>query len=137
MTQYMLEGYGENTKTALNDLEKKESGLIDKLKKASESTDLKFSTTYHVHYAGKSKFLAELICPDFKIKVNSQDKIEEEAKKRANGGKLSSYETKFTVQRTYNLNAEQFNVVTMRHTSSPPAGIDADEESSLVSILKR
>lgn len=137
MTQYMLEGYGVKANIAFDDLIKKESELIGRLKKANESTDLKSSTIYHAHYAGKNKFLAELVCPDFTIQVNSLDKIETEAKKRANGGNLNSYEINFTVKRTYDLNNNQFNVATKRHISSAPAGIDDYERSSLANILNR
>ena len=137
MTQYTLEGYGDKMETALNGLTKNESGLIDRLKKAGENTNLKFSTTYNAHYTGKSKFLADLICPEFTIQVESLDKIQAEAKKRANGGDLSSYEVKFIIKRTYNLNDSQLNAATMRHTSSAPAGIDADDTFSLADILKR
>ena len=140
MTQYLLEGYGDNSKRALSDLTKKESELINKLKKAGESIDLNHNTTYYAHYTGKLKFIVELICTEFTIKHSFLDKIEAEAKKRANGGELSSYDTKFTIKRNYDLSTKQFNAATRRDTSSTPAGIDIDDTDktfSLANILNR
>jgi len=125
MPQYSLEGYGSKTKEAEHDLKSKESELLQRLGQTELLTE---KILYVAYYKGKAAKKDSLTCPEFTIQTGKGwDVLPREAEKRANGGALDSYDTRFTLQKFYSLSDDQYALATGRHTSSTPAGGDLSE----------
>ena len=139
MTNYTLEGYGSTIKEAGEDLSKKEAGLLGRLSNVGRGGPVsdRAQTVFVASYVGKSDKYDELKCPEFKIRVSDPDEIQREAKKRANGGSLSSYDIAFTVKRDYDLDSAQLETAIGRREESPTASIQVGKRDPLADLLIR
>jgi len=137
---YKVEGNGKTTKRAQTEFSKADSKLVKTLADAEVSVEIGDpQTNYAGHFVGKSRVTDELVCTEFKVQSNEGwDHLESEAEKRANGGKMDSYDTTFSMKRTYQLSKEQFDAATGKETSSPPAGLaDDGSNTGYLPVLSR
>jgi len=138
-SEYKIEGYGSSIKDALKEADEKETGLVKKLKDAKVSEKFNSRTIYQVKYIGKQDKLDSLICPEFTLRVKDPDALQEEAKKRANGGSLKSYNLHVTVERYLQFDQTQLALVrggSSGYARPPTAEADNNPRSYLTNFLR-
>jgi hypothetical protein len=126
-SNYQLEGHGPSGSRAKGDLSKKKTGLQKKLKEASVSPKLDLvQTTYSGTYTGKED-VAGLTCTYFELQSeHGFAHLRGEAKTRANGARLSSYDAKLTKREQYNLTQDQLDAAVGKKTKSPTGTNDLE-----------
>lgn len=139
MPSYELTGSGESRSYAERDLCKKHCDLTSKLKNERVDNNVSnYSDFYSASYSARQDVRKDLDCPEFTVQSKkSWDDLVPKAERRANGGKLSSYNVSMTITRNYVLTNEQLKAATQVGRRSTPACLNDENNSYLAGLLKK